>query len=125
MKKKIFVLLTGIFLFLLKDAYCQKKASDDFNGSNYENFATSQAMFLKDSLQLTSDQENAVQKVYSKLFQALVNLQADTTDFAERCASIKKLTTEEEAAFAQIFTDEQNEKYKAINNWRASLEHKK
>jgi hypothetical protein len=125
MKKKLFILLIGIFLFSVKDAYCQKKASDDFNASNYENFATTQATFLKDSLQLTSEQENAVQKVYSKLFQGLVNLEADTTDFAERSASIKKLATEQEAAFAQIFTDKQNEKYKAINNWRASLEHKK
>jgi len=125
MKKKIFVFLIGAFLFSLKDAYCQKKASDDFNASNYENFATIQATFLKDSLQLSSEQENAVQKVYSKLFQGLLNLEADSTDFAERSASIKKLTTEEEAAFEQIFTDKQNEKYKAINNWRASLEHKK
>jgi|GEM_PF-6462773 len=125
MKKKIFVLLISILLFSLKDAYCQKKASDDFNKSNYGNFATTQATFLKDSLQLSSEQANAVQKVYSKLFQGLLNLEADSTDFAERSASIKKLTAEEEAAFEQIFTDKQNEKYKAINNWRASLEHKK
>lgn len=125
MNKKIFVLSAALFLSTLQGAFCQKKASDDFNNSNYESFATSQAAFLKDSLQLTSEQENAVQKVFSKLLKGLVNLQADTTDFAERSASIKKLTTEEEAAFAQIFTDKQNGKYKAINNWRASLEHKK
>src|SRR6185312_15599000 len=125
MKKKIFVLLISILLFSLKDAYCQKKALDDFNKSNYGNFATTQATFLKDSLQLSSEQANAVQKVYSKLFQGLLNLEPDSTDFAERSASIKKVTAEEEAAFEQIFTDKQNEKYKAIKNWRASLEHKK
>lgn len=122
---KIVIVLVMFFLFAPTGAYCQKKASDIFNDDNYKSFSVTQASSLKDSLNLTIEQEQQVVQIYSTLFEGLLRLRGDTTDFVARSAAIKKLTSQQDAAFEKILTKEQYQKYEAILSWRASIKHKK
>lgn len=114
-----------VSLFTSSGAYSQKKAADIFDQNNYKELTATEAASLRDSLQLTSEQEELVAKVYSTLLEGLLQLRGDTKEIEARSASIKKLTREQDAALRKILTPEQYKRYEAILIWRASLKHKR
>lgn len=124
MKKIILLLIFTDFIFL-QETYSQKIVATTFNNSNSLEYSNSQAVFLKDSLLLSSQQEKDVAKVYLKLVTGLNRMSEDTVSFSTRSDMIKSLVADEDDALSKILTAKQYQKYRDIINWRSSLKHKK